>query len=153
MLGAVLAGSAYIMLSQVQELWQYYLISGVVLTLGMGMMGAIVLNVVVSNWFLQRRGRAIAFTNLGVSFGAIVVPQVATWIIETHGWRTAWVVIGISIWVLVIPSSWFVMRRRPEDHGLKPDGGWVDPGGGNAVAAKRASVRAQSNTDPQAPQP
>lgn len=139
-LGAVLAGSAYIMLSQVQELWQYYLISGVVLTLGMGMMGAIVLNVVVSNWFLQRRGRAIALTNMGVSLGAIVVPRVATWIIETHGWRTAWVVIGISIWVLVIPSSWFVMRRRPEDHGLKPDGGWVDLGGGNAVAAQRASV-------------
>ena len=139
-LGAVLAGSAYIMLSQVQELWQYYLISGVVLTLGMGMMGAIVLNVVVSNWFLQRRGRAIALTNLGVSFGAIVVPQVATWIIGTHGWRTAWVVIGVSIWVLVIPSAGFVMRRRPEDHGLEPDGGPVDLGAGNAVAAQRASV-------------
>ena len=138
--GAVVAGSAYIMLSQVQELWQYYLISGVVLTIGMGTMGAIVLNVVVSNWFLQRRGRAIAFTNLGVSFGAIVVPQVATWIIEAYGWRTAWIVIGVSIWVLVIPPAWIVMRRRPEDHGLEPDGGWVAVGSGHAVAAQRASV-------------
>jgi MFS transporter, OFA family, oxalate/formate antiporter len=139
-LGAVMAGSAYILLSMVQELWQYYLISGVLLTLGMGLMGAIVLNVVVSNWFLQRRGRAIALTNLGVSFGAILVPRVATWIIETHGWRTAWVVIGVAIWVLVIPSSWFVMRRRPEDHGLVPDGGPVAVGAGNSVAAQRASV-------------
>jgi MFS family permease len=140
-LGAVFAGSAYVLLSQVQELWQYYLITALVLTPGMGMMGAIVLNVVVSNWFLQRRGRAIALTNLGVSFGAILVPKVATWIIETHGWRTAWVAIGISIWVLVIPPSWFVMRRRPEDHGLEPDGGLIEiMGRGSAVAAQRAAA-------------
>jgi len=139
--GAVFAGSAYVLLSQVQELWQYYLITALLLTPGMGMMGAIVLNVVVSNWFLQRRGRAIALTNVGVSFGAILVPKVATWIIEHQGWRTAWVVIGVAIWVLVIPPAWFVMRRRPEDHGLEPDGGRIDIlGRGSAVAAQRAAA-------------
>ena len=50
--GSGVAGSAYILLRQVQELWQYYLITGAALTIGMGTMGTmgtIVLNVIVSN--------------------------------------------------------------------------------------------------------
>ena len=87
--GAVITGLAYILLGQVQGLWQYYLVVGVVLTLGMGTMGGMVLNVVVSNWFIRRRGRAIAITAMGASFGAILVPPLMTWLIDAAGWRTA----------------------------------------------------------------
>lgn len=138
--GAVISGLAYILLGQVQELWQYYLVVGVVLTLGMGLMGGMVLNIVVSNWFIFRRGRAIAITAMGVSFGAMLVPPLMTWLIDAAGWRTAWVVLGVSIWILVIPPAWFVMRRRPEDFGLEPDGQPVEVGPRNALAAQRAAV-------------
>lgn len=138
--GAFISGLAYILLGQVQELWQYYLVVGVVLTLGMGTMGGMVLNVVVSNWFISRRGRAIAITAMGVSFGAMLVPPLMTWLIDAAGWRTAWVVLGISIWILVIPPAWFVMRRRPEDFGLEPDGEPIQIEPGNTLAAQRAAV-------------
>ena len=137
--GAVLSGLAYMLLSQVQELWQYYLIKGAVLTLGMGAMGGMVLNVAVSNWFVHRRGRAIAITAMGISFGAAIVPPLSAWLIESIGWRSTWVVIGASIWVLVIPPAWLVMRRRPEDFGLQPDG--VAPTARmGTLAAQRAAV-------------
>lgn len=138
--GGIISGLAYILLGQVQELWQYYFVVGIVLTLGMGTMGGMVLNIVVSNWFIRRRGRAIAITAMGVSFGAVLVPPLMTWLIDAAGWRTAWVVLGVSIWVLVIPPGWIIMRRRPEDFGLEPDGGPLEIEPGNTLDAQRAAV-------------
>ncbi|MBT5774484.1 MAG: MFS transporter [Dehalococcoidia bacterium] len=121
--GAVFAGAGYILLGQVQELWQYYAVQAGVVTLGMAGMGAMVTNVAVSNWFVRRRGQAIAISAMGISVTALVLPTVASWMIEEWGWRAAWAGIGVAIWVVVIPPSWVVMRRRPEDYGLEPDGG------------------------------
>ena len=56
--GAAIAGCGYVLLGQVQELWQYYAIQAGVITVGMAGMGALVVNVAVSNWFVRRRGRA-----------------------------------------------------------------------------------------------
>ena len=149
--GAAVAGLGYILLGQVQELWQYYAIQAGVITVGMAGMGAMVVNVAVSNWFVRRRGRAIAISAMGISLTALLLPSVAGWVIEEIGWRSAWTAIGIAIWVVVIPPSWLVMRRRPEDFGLEPDGGAgprLDAGGeerlrrrDTAVWTRRAAIR------------
>ncbi|MCC6237548.1 MAG: MFS transporter [Dehalococcoidia bacterium] len=138
--GALIAGAGFILLGQVQNLWQYYLVKGGVLTLGMAGMGGMVANVVVSNWFVRRRGQAIAITAMGTSVAAIIVPSLAAQMIDLFGWRTAWAVLGVAVWVLVIPSAALVMRRRPEDHGLVPDGRYVAPRAGDRLAAQRAAV-------------
>jgi OFA family oxalate/formate antiporter-like MFS transporter len=122
-MGAVFAGAGYILLGQVHELWQYYAVKAGVITLGMAGMGAMVTNVAVSNWFVRRRGRAIAISAMGISLTALVLPTAAEWMIDEWGWRTAWAGIGVAVWVVVIPPAWVVMRRRPEDYGLEPDGG------------------------------
>jgi sugar phosphate permease len=139
-LGALLSGLGYMVLGQVQELWQYYAVKAGLLTLGMAMMGSMVLNVAVSNWFIRYRGRAIAITAMGNSVAAMILPTLAARLIDGFGWRTAWVLIGASIWVLVIPPAWVIMRRRPEDHGLEPDGGRVEARPGDTRAAQRAAV-------------
>jgi MFS family permease len=99
-----------------------------------------VANVVVSNWFIRRRGRAIAITAMGTSLAAIIVPSLAARMIDAFGWRTAWAVLGVAVWVLVIPLAALIMRRRPEDHGLVPDGRYIAPRAGDRLAAQRASV-------------
>jgi len=122
-IGAVVAGLGFILLGQVHTLWQYYVVKAGVITVGMAGMGAMVTNVAVSNWFVQRRGRAIAISAMGTSVAALVLPSVAGWMIDSFGWRTAWGVLGVAVWVLLIPPAWVIMRRRPEDFGLEPDGG------------------------------
>ena len=140
-LGSVITGVGYILLGQVHELWQYYLIKSGVLTFGSAFMGGMVLNIAVSNWFVRYRGRAIAITAMGISVGAIVMPILATRAIETFGWRATWTAIGVLIWAVVIPPAWLVLRRRPEDHGLEPDGGaGQTPRGNNRLAAQRAAT-------------
>lgn len=123
--GAVIGGCGFIGLGLVHTLWQYYVVKAVILTIGMAGMGPMIVNVAVSNWFVRRRGRAIAIAAMGTSFGAVIVPSLAAWLIDTVGWRAAWAVFGVSVWVVIIPAAALVMRRRPEDHGLVPDGGAV----------------------------
>ena len=121
--GAVIMGVGFVVMSQVHEIWQYLLVRGVLVTGGAAGAGGLVLNVALSNWFIRRRGIAIAVGAMGVSVAALVLPFVATTLIEAYGWRESWALIGIAIPVVIVPMSLIVMRRRPEDHGLVPDGG------------------------------
>lgn len=123
--GAVAMGAGFLALGLVHSLWQYYLVKGVLVTAGSAMTGLVVVNVALSNWFMRRRGVAIGIAAMGVSVAALITPVLATQLIEAFGWRTAWALLGVTIPFLIVPMSLFVMRRRPEDHGLQPDGGAV----------------------------
>ncbi len=125
-IGAVAMGAGFIALGLVEELWQYYVVKGLLITAGSAMAGLVVVNVAISNWFIRRRGIAIGVAAMGVSFAALFTPFLSTALIEAYGWRAAWMILGVSIPLLIVPLSLFVMRRRPEDHGLEPDGGLGD---------------------------
>ena len=56
--GVAVTGLSFILMSQMNELWQFYLII-VLLTVGMSFGTFIVLVVTVSNWFVRRRARAL----------------------------------------------------------------------------------------------
>lgn len=122
--GAILYGTCLALVSTVTEIWQLYLYMGVLVPLGGAFFGGVVPAVVVANWFVLRRGRAIALVTMGTSFGTMVTPLAVSAMIEAWGWRQAWVALGLISVLLVMPAVVFV-RRRPEDVGLKPDG--LDP--------------------------
>ncbi len=86
----------------------------------------------VANWFVRRRGFALGIysASLGVG-GASLVPLLAH-IIEQDGWRAGAMVGGISVLVLGMPAA-LLVRHRPEQYGLLPDG---DPPGGTAPATR-----------------
>lgn len=120
--GAIVGGLGFIALGQVQNLWHYYAVRGGLITVGSVGMGTLVVNVAVSNWFRRMRGRAVAIGAMGISMSALFLPTLSTMLIGSVGWRHAWAVLGVMIWVIVIPASALIMRRRPEDYGLNPDG-------------------------------
>lgn len=120
--GAVVGGAGFAALGLVRGLWGFYLIRGI-LTVGIACAGSLTINVVLCNWFVRKRGKAVAAGIMGSSFGGVVMTPVATHLILTYGWRMTWVFLGIAVWVVVIPAVAFFMKRRPEDIGLLPDGG------------------------------
>lgn len=120
--GALIAGGAYLMLSQVQSLWQLYLIKGVIAGVGLAGFGQLVVLVAVSNWFVAKRGRALGITAMGASVGSLTMIPLLTFFIAATSWRWGWGFLGIMIWVTVLLPAFFLMVRRPEDIGLLPDG-------------------------------
>ncbi len=107
--------------SVVDHLVTWWVLNGVVLTIGCAMVGNLVVNVTLSKWYVVNRGKAIAVAAMGVSFGGIVLTPLATWLIDTLGWREAWLWLGALTAVLIYPVA-MVMRRAPEDFGMHPDG-------------------------------
>jgi len=87
-------------------------------------MGALNLSVTtaVSNWFVRRRGRALGIAMTGNAIGVMILVPLIQRIIDGPGWRPAWLVIGGGSGVILMVASALLVRRRPEDLGLWPDG-------------------------------
>ena len=101
-------------------LWQFLLIWGV----GRGLTVAVVdiaVVVVIANWFIRRRGSAMGITMVGTRSGMMIFPLVISAGIWLGGLREAFFLMAL----LVIVIGWLpslIIRRRPEDVGLRPDG-------------------------------
>ncbi len=75
---------------------------------------------VAANWFVRQRGRAIGIVLAGGGFGGPLVSMVV-WLEGEWGWRTALIIIIAGLMIVSIPGS-LILRHRPEQYGLKPDG-------------------------------
>jgi MFS family permease len=103
------------------NLMLFYLAFASLRALGQGSMpiNAILL---VNQWFVFRRGRAIALMGLGGVISSAVFPPLARLLIDHIGWREAYALIGVGVMLLIVPTSLLLVRNRPEDIGLFPDG-------------------------------
>ncbi len=119
--GAIILSASLYFHSEVDSLLAWWLLNGVALTCGCAMVGNLVVNVTLSKWFVLHRGKAIAIAAMGVSMGGIVITPFITWLIDTVGWREAWIWLAGITFIIMIPVT-AMMRRRPEDYGLRPDG-------------------------------
>jgi MFS family permease len=77
---------------------------------------------VVATWFRRLRSRALLLLTFVAGFASTIFLPVATSLIEHLGWRQALVTLATFLAVTTIPAHALVLRRRPEDLGLGPDG-------------------------------
>lgn len=140
MIGAVVAGLSLAALAFVDELWQFWLLRGVIFMIGSAGVSPLVVHSTISKWFVRQRGMAISIASMGLSAGAIVVAPGIAWVIEHWGWRTGWVAQGLLLIVVLAIPAVFIIRRQPEDVGLLPDGD-DEPGPRPAAAATSTATR------------
>ncbi|MEX2229953.1 MAG: MFS transporter [Dehalococcoidia bacterium] len=93
--------------------------------------GSLTINatLLTAQWFVRRRGRAMAVMGLGFPIAVAMLPPIVRLLIDTIGWRETYAALGVMVWVLVLPGALFVVRNRPEDMGLHPDGADGPPPG------------------------
>jgi len=120
--GAAIVAVGYLILGQVANFAQFAAVRLSLVSVGDVLMGYMVVNVVVAQWFVRQRGRAFAFTSMGVGFAKVCMPILVAWLLIMLGWRQTWVVFGVLTACLLIAPALLVVRRRPEDMGLNPDG-------------------------------
>lgn len=119
--GIWFVGLSLIVMGSMSRLWQYYLLCftevvGYVLT------GPIPNQVLISNWFQAKRGRAMGYAYLGLGLGGSVSPVLIHWLIERFGWHRAFEILGALILLVLFPVAEWVTRSFPKDLGLAPDG-------------------------------
>jgi MFS transporter, OFA family, oxalate/formate antiporter len=112
----------YLILGYVETFTQFVIVRLTFVTFGDAMMGSMVVNIVIAQWFLRRRGRALAISSMGVGFAKVCMPIVAASLLLWFGWRETWMVFGLVTLILgVVPALLFI-RRSPEAMGFLPDG-------------------------------
>lgn len=97
---------------------------------------------VVAVWFRRLRSRALLLLTFVAGFASTIFLPVATILIERYGWRDALLVLAAFLAATTIPAHALILRRRPEDLGLLPDGERrVDEPGQAVPVIEGASLR------------
>ncbi len=112
LVGCALLGSALVLHSVAQGTAVVY-ISRVMMGISLGFVGVLPSVVLVSNWFVRRRGTALGILLTGTSIGGVLIPPLATPLIERFGWRTAMALVSLLIWIVLAPAIAILVRTRP----------------------------------------
>ena len=119
LIGFILMGLGFVWLSQVDTLWEFYA-AFMTISLGSGLGGWLAIVAMVNNWFEKRRSFAMSIAMSGIHLGGLLVPIFAL-SIENYEFSATTIGVGIILLIVVGPATW-IIRSKPEDMGLAPDG-------------------------------
>jgi sugar phosphate permease len=87
---------------------------------------SLVSGTMINQWWVRRRGTVRGISGVATSLLALsVLPALVKWLIHAVGWRVTYGILGAVLILVMAPVGYILFRRRPEDHGLLPDGGTV----------------------------
>lgn len=118
---ALVSGLALTAVALVRAPWQYYGLVGAVIGAARAFHG-LGPRVAIANWFIRKRPSAHATYTVGGPMSGLVFVTPVAWVLTFANWRVVWVFLGLLEFAVVMPLSWLVIRRRPEEVGLHPDG-------------------------------
>lgn len=122
-IGTGLSIACYFM-SHVQSITGLYITFSLVRSLGQGAL-ILVSGWLVGEWFERKRGMATALAGIGGGLSVMLVPLWNNWMITSNGWQATWIALAIIVFSSLVIPGIVLVRNRPEDIGLFPDG--IDP--------------------------
>lgn len=122
-IGILIFGVGFMLFSQIQTLLGFYLTFALI-AVGSSLGGFATVMVSLVNWFERHRSKAIAVSQMGYSIGGLAVPLIIL-SLEAFGWRITAMLSGAIVLIIGLPLCQ-VVRHRPRDHGMEPDGGNIE---------------------------
>lgn len=119
--GALVMGLGFVLLGLMNELYLFYF-AYVLVGTGAAAMGVVPASAVVSNWFRRKRGTAIGLMSAGIGAGGLILSPIVGYLIPHLGWRNSYLVLAVIVWISIIPLCLLVIRTKPAEKGLYPDG-------------------------------
>jgi len=120
--GWVVIGLAFLCMSRINSLWAFYG-SFVLIATGFSFGSFVVPNTAVALWFTRKRSRALTLIYLGFGASGAIVPLIS-FSVGQIGWRETLALLAVILGVLGVLLS-MVMRNKPGQYGLLPDGDTV----------------------------
>lgn len=98
----------------VQAQWQVFLLYGVVYAIGNAGTSVAPVGVMISGWFVRRRGMATSSAMAGTAAGQLVIIALLAALIASASWRWAYGLLGLVTFVVVLPLVLIAVRKPPE---------------------------------------
>ncbi len=117
--GGIFAGLGLMLMGSVRTLPMFYTASALI-ALGLSLCSANALQIAVATWFRRKISLALGLMSCGWGVSGLLIP-VVVWVVDKFGWRASQVYFGIGMFLFILPFS-LIVRRRPEDYGMQPDG-------------------------------
>lgn len=125
-LAAITTTTGLVLTAFISRLWHLYIFYGVIVG-GLGTaLYQVLMPVTITRWFNKKLGLAMGIMWTSLSIGPIVFSPLIRWMLETRGWQPTMIIVGIGLGSGLIIMS-FLLRARPEDKGMTPYGGVVEP--------------------------
>lgn len=119
--GSLIMAMGFFITSFTQTLLHFYIGIGVFMALGFAALPMSTHGIIISNWFVQKRGTAMGIVASGMGAGVLVIVPLSQVLISEMGWRQAYRMLALLLVVLITPLNLLFQRHRPEDVGLSPD--------------------------------
>ena len=121
--GVVIAGGGFVLMSQMDSLWQFY-VAFVIMSVGVGLGTWMPMMTVLNNWFIRHRSIAMALAMEGFLVGGMILVPILAFAIDPDvpgrpGWRLTALAIGLFLIAVALPVSRLV-RNAPEPYGQFP---------------------------------
>jgi MFS family permease len=123
--GSLLAGSAIIGLSMMNNLGMFYFFY-ILNALGYVFGGPLPCQVLISRWFTKNRGKAMGIAYLGIGTGGAMVPLISTALEKNLGWHLALTSIGVLVILFSFPMAFFI-KEAPVQNEVHKDNGSTVP--------------------------
>ncbi len=144
--GTLLLVLSLVLTSLVRNVWDFALVYGVLLPLGLAVTGPVMASGVVARWFNARRGTALSLLGSASMTGMSLLVPLVTWLILTTGWRTTYVLIAVGVLAGMLPLSLWVIRESPESMGLTADGALAESKTAGAGSRERVNATTAMQT-------
>ncbi len=119
--GSCIMALGFVISSTTHDILQFYIGMGIFMALGFAALPMSTHAIVISNWFVQRRGTAMGITAAGMGVGILVIVPWTQYLVSQVGWRRAYLVLAALLVGVIAPLNSILQRHRPEDVGLSPD--------------------------------
>ncbi len=120
-LGGLLLAAGYLAISATTSFTQVLIIFGLLIAPANVLIGPVGITVLLSRWFVLRRGRAVGLAIAGISVGMVVFPFIVQGLLDAQPWRDALRALSLVLLVWTVPMALLVINH-PADRGLTPDG-------------------------------
>lgn len=144
-LGALALAAGVASLGQAGAPWHVYA-AFALMGLGWSGLSMTAISTTLAPWFERYQGRAVSTALMGASIGGMIGTPALIFAIQGLGLAGATLAAAVTALVVVLPLALFVMRQRPQDMGLLPDG--APPHAATTLAPQRRWTRAEAVRTP-----
>ena len=112
--GILIAGGSLLLSFFIQNLWHYFLFTGVMAGMGRAAIATPVQAFIQRN-LTRHRGLATGLAGSGTGLGILILAPLTGFFISNHGWRVSYLYLGVIFFVLAIPAAMALAPPRQRE--------------------------------------